>query len=161
MSDELTAMFAAVSAKVASDPALWSRIMATLHDKARTPALVASVFGHVVVCSIVGACFPIVKQSFDSFILMNGSTYSSFNYPDRRAWTMHTIVTSDCVSFSCNTIGSPKSYTIRFPRANLFKTEDFSNVAECFHDKATRALSGMLIGFAMYDLDGDFTVNYN
>jgi hypothetical protein len=79
----------------------------------------------------------------------------------QRAWTMHTLVTDDCVSFICNTIGTDKSYTIRFPRANLFKNEDFSNVAACFHDKATLALSTMLTGFALCDVGGDFTVNYN
>jgi hypothetical protein len=50
---------------------------------------------------------------------------------------------------------------IRFPRANLFKNEDFSNVAACFHDKATPALSTMLTGFALCDVGGDFTINYN
>jgi hypothetical protein len=160
MAEELTAMFAAAATKVAADPALWGRIVALLHAYPRTPKLVASVFGHVVICGIIGTCFPGANR-FDSFIPMDGSIFSSFSYPDRMAWTMHTLVTDDCVSFICNTIGTAKSYTIRFPRANLFKNEDFSNVAACFHDKATLALSTMLTGFALCDVGGDFTINYN
>jgi hypothetical protein len=82
MSDEqLTALFAAAASKVANDPALWGRIVALLH---------ASVFGHVVICGIIGTCFPGANR-FDSFIPMDGNIFSFFSYPNRRAWTMHTL----------------------------------------------------------------------
>ena len=118
------------------------------HRGPRTPKLVASVLGHVVICGIIGTCFPGANR-FDSFIPMDGSIFSSFSYPDRRAWT------TACPS------SATRLAPIRFPRANLFKNEDFSNVAACFHDKATLALSTMLTGFALCDVGGDFTVNYN
>jgi len=161
MAEELTAMLRRIPTKVASDPALMGRVVALLHDKTRTAELVAAVFGHVVTCSVIQACFPGICDPFDSAIFRESQLFfSSFNYPGRLAWTMHALVTDDCVSFCCNTVGSTKDYTIRFPRAKFFKRARFGNVAACFNDKVVLALSGMLTSFVCCDSDGDFTVNY-